>query len=107
MVPNAGKLVGMVAPFAAWRTGNQPNTMIVAGVVLSASAVALLAHRLARAGNTRLAEDVGRAVDADWNELVLAQTEKHEILRVLVDCPAVLQPLRAALQAGARSAGGA
>jgi hypothetical protein len=76
--------------------------MLVSGVVLSASAVALLARRLAGAGNRGLADDVGIAVDADWDELVLAPDEEKQILGVLQDCPALLQPLRAALQARAR-----
>ena len=79
--------------------------MVVAGVVLSASAVAKLARCLARAGHVRLADDVGLALDADWNDLVLAPAEKREIVAVLADCPVVLKPLRDALQASTRRQG--
>jgi hypothetical protein len=102
MVPNAGKVGGhpLWDPlFADWTAGNQHSRMFVSGVILSASAVALLARCLQRAGHIRLADDVGLAVDANWSELKLAPNEEDEILAALNDCPALLQPLRDALQA--------
>lgn len=66
--------------------------MLVSGVVLSSSAVALLARSLQRAGHRPLADDVGIAVDANWTELTLAPNEEAEILAVLDPCPALLQP---------------
>jgi hypothetical protein len=101
MVPNAGNLVKR-APFAAWQTGNQSTNMIISGVLVSATGVAVLALCLQRAGRTRLADDVGVALDGNWKELVLARGEEDEILSVLQDCPVELQPLRDALQANAR-----
>ncbi len=76
--------------------------MLIAGVVLSASSVAVLARRLQRAGQLRLADDVGLALDGDWNELQLAPNEEITILRVLRDCPELLRPLRDALRANVR-----
>lgn len=75
--------------------------MIVSGVVLSAGAAAILARRLARAGHARLADDVALAIDANWDELVLAPAEERKILAVLADCPPELEPLRRALRAQA------
>jgi hypothetical protein len=98
MMAYAGKLANC-GPFAARQTGNQPDRMIVSGVVVSATAVAVLARCLQRAGHKRLADDVGLALDADWHELVLAPNEEKEILSVLAHCPPVLHPLRDALQA--------
>jgi hypothetical protein len=82
--------------------GKYRATMLIAGVILSASAVAVLARRLQRAGQVRLADDVGLALDANWSELNLAPNEEQTILSVLQDCPDVLQPLRDALQANVR-----
>jgi len=76
--------------------------MLIAGVVLSASAVAVLARRLQRAGQLRLADDVGLALDGDWREMQLAPNEETTILRVLGDCPELLRPLQDALQASVR-----
>lgn len=76
--------------------------MLITGVVLSASAVAALARCLQRAGHVRLADDVGLAVDANWDELVLAPSEEDEILSALHTCPDLLRPLRDALRANAR-----
>jgi len=73
--------------------------MVVSGVLLSAAAVAVLARSLHRAGHTRLADDVGLALDANWQELVLAPNEERQILSVLHDCPPVLKPLQDELQA--------
>jgi hypothetical protein len=73
--------------------------MRVAGVILSASAVAVLARCLDRSGHVRLADDVGLALDADWDEFVLAPHEEREILSVLAQCPSVLNSLRDALKA--------
>jgi hypothetical protein len=75
--------------------------MLISGVFVSASAVALLARSLQRAGHVELADDVGLAVDANWTELNLAPNEEDQILAVLDDCPVLLQPLRDALQADA------
>jgi hypothetical protein len=74
--------------------------MVVSGVLLSASAVAVLARCLQRAGHMPLADDLGFALDANWNELVLARSEEKEVLSVLDDCPAELETLRVALQTG-------
>jgi hypothetical protein len=79
--------------------------MLVSGVFLSASAVALLARCLQRAGQTRLADDVGLALDADWDEMKLAPNEEATILSVLDHCPELLRPLRDALQANTRRSG--
>ena len=76
--------------------------MVISGVVLSATAVAVLARCLQRAGQTRLADDVGMALDGNWGEMQLAANEEDTILSVLHDCPDRLQPLRNALQANAR-----
>lgn len=73
--------------------------MVVSGVSVSPSAVATLARCLQRAGYVDLADDVGLALDADWTELQLAPSEEEEILAVLDDCPALLEPLRDALRA--------
>lgn len=78
---------------------SKPNEMLVSGVFLSASAVALLARCLQRAGQIRLADDVGFALDADWDEMKLAPSEEAAILSVLAHCPDLLRPLRDALQA--------
>lgn len=91
--------------FAPWHTGNQPIRMVVSGIALSASAVALLARRLQRAGHRQLADDVGLAVDANWDELVLASHEEEEILSTLHHCPAPLRPLRDELRANTRRRG--
>ena len=79
MMAYAGKLANC-GPFAARQTGNQPDRMIVSGVVVSATAVAVLARCLQRAGHNRLADDVGLALDADWHELVLAPNEAAALL---------------------------
>ena len=76
--------------------------MLISGVIVSAGAVAVLARRLQRAGERRLADDVGLALDADWVEFTLAAHEEKTILSVLRDCPDLLQPLRDALQSTAR-----
>ena len=72
---------------------------------MSATAVALLARLLQGAGQIRLADDVGLALDANWSEMVLAPNEEDTILSVLQDCPALLRPLRDALQATVRRRG--
>jgi hypothetical protein len=71
--------------------------MLISGVVLSASAVAMLARCLRRAGHVRLADDVGLALDAAWEEMQLAPNEERAILSALDDCPDVLRPLQEAL----------
>lgn len=76
--------------------------MLVSGVVLSATAVAVLARCLQRAGQTRLADDLGLALDADWDEMKLAPNEEATILSVLDQCPELLRPLEDALQAKTR-----
>ena len=73
--------------------------MVVSGVAVLPSAVATLARCLQRTGYIDLADDVGLALDSDWNELQLAPIEEEEMLAVLDDCPALLQPLRDALRA--------
>jgi hypothetical protein len=73
--------------------------MLVAGVPLSASAIATLARCLQRDDHVQLAGDVGLALDAGRTELRLAPGEEDEILAVLDDCPAQLQGLRDALHA--------
>jgi hypothetical protein len=73
--------------------------MFVAGVLLSASAVALLARRLQDAGDLEMAETIGFAVDANHEDLLIGPNEGHAILAVLRDCPPELEPLRLALQA--------
>jgi hypothetical protein len=80
--------------------------VLISGVLLSATAVAVLARCLQRAGQTQLAGDVGLALDADWREIKLAPNEENTILSVLQDCPDLLQPLRDALQANVRGRGG-
>lgn len=69
---------------------------------MPAGAVAALAHCLERAGHTRMAEEVGYAVDGNWDELVLAPSEEDEVLSALHNCPASLRPLKNALEAKAR-----
>jgi hypothetical protein len=76
--------------------------VLISGVLLSATAVAVLARCLQRAGQTQLADDVGLALDANWTEMQLAQYEEDTILSVLYDCPDLLQPLREALRTNAR-----
>jgi hypothetical protein len=76
--------------------------MLISGVVLSATAVAVLARCLQRAGQRPLADDVGLALDANWTEMKLAPNEEVTILSVLHDCPDALRPLQAALQAKIR-----
>ena len=76
--------------------------MVIASVILSANAVAVLARRLQRAGQMQLADDVGLALDANWSEFTLAPNEERTILSVLDDCPDLLQPLRDALRANAQ-----
>ena len=73
--------------------------MFVAGVLVSASAVALLARRLQEAGEIDLAETIGLAVDGNREELLIGPSEGHAVLAVLRDCPTELEPLRIALRA--------
>jgi hypothetical protein len=73
--------------------------MLVSGVLLSATAVAVLARSLQRAGQRQLADDVGLALDANWTELKLAPNEAATIVTALLDCPDLLKPLRDALRA--------
>lgn len=80
--------------------------MLIAGVVLSATAVAVLARCLQRAGQRQLADDVGSALDANWSEFTLAANEERTILSVLHDCPDPLQPLRDALRPPTRRRSG-
>jgi hypothetical protein len=80
--------------------------MLISGVILSASAVAVLARCLQRAGQVRLADDVGLALDAAWEELQLAPNEERAILSALADCPDVLRPLQGALDAKLRGPSG-
>jgi hypothetical protein len=82
-------------------SGGMGPAVLVSGVALSATAVAVLARCLQRAGHAELADDVGLAVDANWIELILAPNEEAQILAALHDCPLLLQPLRDALQADA------
>jgi hypothetical protein len=79
--------------------------MLIAGVGLTASAVAALARCLQRGGQMQLADDVGLALDANWSEMKLAPNEERTILSLLDDCPDLLQPLKAALQANAHRRG--
>ena len=74
--------------------------MVVAGVILSSGAVALLARRLHRAGHADLAMRVGLAVDTNRTDLALSRGERTVVLGVLDDCPSALAPLRAALRGG-------
>jgi hypothetical protein len=75
--------------------------MFVAGVLVSASAVALLARRLQDAGELDLAETIGYAVDRNQEELLIGPHEGRAILAALHHCPAELEPLRLALRARA------
>ncbi len=77
--------------------------MLIAGVVLSASAIALLARRLQETGHLELAVAVGVAVDANRHELPLGHGEEDTIRRALHDCPAQLKPLRDALRRSAQA----
>lgn len=79
--------------------------MLIAGVLLSASAVASLARHLQGLGQVDLAQELGFAVDANRGELRLAPSEEDAILSVLHDCPVVLQPLRDALEANVHRRG--
>ena len=89
-----------VDQFVCASAGWEPEEgMVVSGVSVSPSAVATLARCLQRAGYIDLADDVGLALDSDWNELQLAPTEEEEMLAVLDDCPALLEPLRDSLRA--------
>lgn len=65
---------------------------LIAGVLLSAGTVAVLARCLQRAGESELANEIAFAIDGDWTELTLAPSEEDEILTVLYNCPLVLQP---------------
>ena len=75
--------------------------MLVAGVVLSSSAGAVLARCLEHAGEIELAQDLGIAVDANRSEVRLAPRDEHAILLALDDCPIELQALKDALRANA------
>jgi hypothetical protein len=76
--------------------------MLVAGVLLSASAVALLARRLRTAEEFEIAETLGLAIDANHHELPIGVAEGRTILIVLnTNCPPALEALRVALQARA------
>jgi hypothetical protein len=79
--------------------------MLISGVFLSATAVAVLARCLQRAGQRQLADDVGLALDANWIEMKLAPNEASTILSVLHDCPDLLQPLREALRTNSHRRG--
>jgi hypothetical protein len=79
--------------------------MLISGVLLSATAVAVLARCLQRAGQRQLADDVGLALDANWTEMKLAPNEEATILSVLHDCPMLLQPLREALRTNSHRRG--
>ena len=71
--------------------------MSIEGVSLSASSVALLALRLARAGHSTLAQRLGVAVDRNIEAISLLPGEKTKVLAVLDDAPDALRPLRDAL----------
>ena len=86
------------------KRGNS-SSVLISGALLSATAVAVLARCLQRAGQLRLADDVGLALDADWAEFTLAPNEEKTILSVLRDCPELLRPLRDVLQASIRRRG--
>jgi hypothetical protein len=75
--------------------------MFVAGVLLSASAVALLARRLQEAGELDMAETIGYAVDRNQEELLLGPHEGRAILAALHHCPPDLEPLKLTLRARA------
>ena len=72
--------------------------MLVAGVLLSMGAVALLARLLHNAGNHELATHVGFAVDANRAEVRLSRQDRVDIAAVLAsNCPGSLATLRTAL----------
>ena len=71
--------------------------MKVAGIEMPASAVAELALLLHRAGESSLAQHVGRAVDNNRAEIGLHAGERETILRILDDPPVALKELHASL----------
>jgi hypothetical protein len=80
--------------------------MLVAGIRVSASAVAELALRLHRVGEIGLANYFGHAVDHVHDELSLTPHDYPLILAVLGDdTPPKLAELRRHLQRGERSQG--
>jgi hypothetical protein len=76
--------------------------MLVAGVLLSEGAIAILARRLRAAEEFEVAETLGLAVDANDDVVPIGVAEGRAILVVLnTNCPPALEPLRLALQARA------
>jgi hypothetical protein len=68
--------------------------VLVHDVELPASAAALLALLLHRAGQEALSERVGRAVDTDKPGLSLSRDERSAVLYVLGGSPPQLERLR-------------
>lgn len=75
--------------------------MVIAGVGLSASDIAILARCLQDTGELELAEELGLGLDASRSEIRLSRRQEQAILLALEDCPRELQPLKDALQANA------
>ena len=72
--------------------------MLVAGVTLSAGAVAVLAGRMDKAGYTDLAMRIGLAVDANREEVALSRAEQRQVVGVLGPSANGLRELRDALR---------
>jgi hypothetical protein len=68
--------------------------MTIAGVPVSAGAIASLARRLEDSGQGESAQRIEYALDAGQEELALAPSEGRVILDVLEDCPDDLVALR-------------
>jgi hypothetical protein len=66
----------------------------IAGVAVSAGAIATLARRLEDSGRGDSAQRIEYALDAGQRELALAPSEGRVILDALEDCPDDLIPLR-------------
>ena len=92
-----GRLSFVATTFATRLHGNR-HLMLVAGVDLPFSAVAL-ALCLSRAGEHDLATRVGLAVDTNRDSLTFNQARANPNPASLEDCPTALLPLRDALGA--------
>ena len=68
--------------------------MIIAGVTVTASAIASLARRLEDSGRGESAQRIEYALDAGQTERALGPSEGRVILDALEDCPDDLVPLR-------------
>jgi len=79
--------------------------VVIAGVAVSASAIATLARRLEKSGRGQSAQRIEYALDAGQEELALAPSEGRVILDALEDCPDDLVPLRDELRRTHRAAG--